>query len=205
MHKKVELISKRNKVYRLIDDEGNSILKIFSNKEDMEKELTLLQLLHTNGCKVPEVLKITSDSLYLEDLGDMTLLNWLEKSERVSSEDILHVIAKLADWLAAFYDTISSRLGLNYIMNDVNFRNFLIKDDEIFGIDFEQSKEGDMVEDFGKLAAYALAYDPQMTDWKKKFVKLLIDQLSLKFNISTVSIESEMEKELVRINLRRYK
>ena len=205
MHKKVELISKRNKVYRLIEDEGKSILKIFSNKDDMEKELTMLQLLHTNGCKVPEVLKITSDSLYLEDLGDMTLLNWLEKSERISSEDILHVITKLADWLTVFYDTISSRLGLNYIMNDVNFRNFLIKDDEIYGIDFEQSKEGEMVEDFGKLAAYALTYDPQMTDWKKKFVKLLIDQLSLKFNISTESIESEMEKELVRINLRRYK
>ncbi|HCO18093.1 MAG TPA: hypothetical protein DIT39_00530 [Tissierellales bacterium] len=203
MCKKVKLTSKRNKVYRLLEDEGNSILKTFIDKEDMKRELSILRLLHGRNCRVPEVLKVTSDSIYLEDLGDETLLDWYESIEKTNADSILPMILKLSDWLEAFYDTLSSSKYGNYIMGDVNFRNFLIKDGEIYGIDFEQCREGKIEEDLGKLAAYSLTYDPMMTDWKKNFVKLLVEQLSMKLDISKDAISSEMDKELIKIRLRR--
>lgn len=205
MCKKVKLTSKRNKVYRLIEDEGNSIFKTFIDKEDMKMELSILRLLNRRNCRVPEVLRVTSDSIYLEDLGDETLLDWYERSENANADNILPVILKLSDWFEAFYDTLRSSKYSNYIMGDVNFRNFLIKNGEIYGIDFEQCREGKIEEDLGKLAAYSLTYDPMMTDWKKNFVKLLIEKLSIKLDISKDDISSEMDKELIKIRLRREK
>ncbi len=205
MRKKVKLTSKRNKVYRLIEDEGNSIFKTYIDKEDMKMELSILRLLHSKNCRVPEVLRVTSNSIYLEDLGDETLLDWYERSENTNADNILPMILKLSDWFEAFYDTLCSSKYSNYIMGDVNFRNFLINNGEIYGIDFEQCREGKIEEDLGKLAAYSLTYDPMMTDWKKNFVKLLIEQLSIKLDISKDAISSEMDKELIKIRLRREK
>lgn len=205
MYKKIVLISKRNKVYRIIENMDSYIIKIFADDQSMKNELRMLDILKKDGCLVPKVIKISDNSVHLEDLGDVTLLDWFEMEEKMNSIDYLEMINKLADWLQNFYAASFREFGINYVLRDVNFRNFILKNGNIYGIDFEQSAEGDIVEDLGKLAAFALMYSPEKTPWKLRFVDALTEIFSVRFSIKPEDILTEMNYEINRMEIRRRK
>ncbi|HCX62181.1 MAG TPA: hypothetical protein DHU59_07070 [Clostridiales bacterium] len=205
MYKKISLTSKRNQVSRIIENDSSFIRKTFNNYEDLKKELEILILLKQNGLTVPDVTDINDNSLILQDLGDNTLLDWYENEEKINSTDYEGILYKLCRWLKKYYAVTSAFYNQQYIIWDVNFRNFIIYKGEVYGIDFEQSRQGRIEEDAGRLAAYALTYDPQMTDWKKFFNGRFVNILASEFNVGAELILSEMEKEIRSIKERRKK
>ncbi|WP_313343315.1 RIO1 family regulatory kinase/ATPase [Sedimentibacter sp.] len=205
MYQKISLTSKRNKVVRTIENGNSFIYKTFYNDKDLKKELEILILLKQNGLTVPDVTDINDNSLILQDLGDNTLLDWYENEEKINSTDYDGILYELCRWLKKYYEITSAVYNHQYIIWDVNFRNFIIYKSEIYGIDFEQSRQGRIEEDAGRLAAYALTYDPQMTDWKKFFNGRFVNILANEFNVGAELILSEMEKELKSIKERRKK
>ncbi len=204
MHKKIELISKRNSVFRVLIDGRTVIRKEFTNEEDMLKELKYLNALAGTKCKTPKIEEIEDKTIIMEDLGEINLLDWFEELEKIGSDNgIKELIEKLVAWYESFYDVLHSKLGGKWQKYDVNFRNFIIVDDEIYGIDFEQTQEGNCEEDIGKIAAFALMYNPENTDWKKHFVSILIKMFSERFNIPSDIIITAMKKELHNMEIRR--
>lgn len=203
MHQKINLISKRNKVERIINDDNTFISKIFNDANDLKREYEVLKLLKSKGAYVPDILETKENTLMLEDLGDLTLLSWYENIEKQDKHDYEKMILRLCCWLKNFYRITYSHFNRPYILFDVNFRNFIIKDTEIYGIDFEQSGFGNIEIDTGKLAAYALTYAPAMTEWKIKFRDKLIQILSEELLMDKNIVLNEELKELAAIKDRR--
>lgn len=202
MYKKAELISKRNTVFRVMTDEGTHISKEFVNDEDFNKEVEVINILKSAGVKAPTVIKAENKILLLQDLGTLTFLDWYEEQEKNNkSED--SIVYKLCFWLKNFYKAVYEYYNEQKILTDVNFKNFIIKDNEIYGIDFEQVSKGEISEDAGRLLAYALTYDPVMTGWKINFRNRFIDIMSKELNISKDKIISAEKQELAAIEKRR--
>lgn len=205
MYQEIRLPSKRNEVYRIIDGDKTYITKKFSIKDNLYKEIEILNLLKNNGSKVPNILDTYDNILYLEDLGELTFLDWYEKLEQTSSINYHDIILELCNWVKKFYFITNNFYKQQYIIFDVNFRNFIIKNNEIYGIDFEQSQPGKIEVDLGKIIAYALTYDPAMTEWKISFADKLVNVLSNELSIDNRLINLSKEKEIELLFERRYR
>lgn len=203
MYKEIKLTSKRNLVFRVFETNRTYIKKTFSNIENMKKEIEFLKILKDNKINVPNIINIESDTLILEDLGEVTLLDWYENLEKLNSHDYKYEMIKLARWMKDFYNLTNACFNKQFILSDVNFRNFIIKDNEVYGIDFEQVALGNLENDAGKLLSYALTYKPAMTNWKVNFCDEFINVLSLELKIDKELIIKEKEKELKNIYGRR--
>ena len=202
MYQKIMLTSKRNKVERIIEDGKSTICKTFTNAEYLNKEYEALHYLKQNGLNVPEIIDSYGNSLILQDLGDNTLLSWYENEEKNNSNNYEEILYKLCNWLKQFYHIYLLNNKQN-ILGDVNYRNFIIYNNEIYGIDFELIRQGKIEEDAGRLVAYAMTYEPEDTDWKMNFNTRLVSVLSKELNLETKIINSEVKKELIVMNERR--
>lgn len=202
MHKEIMLPSKRNNVFRIVEDEGTHILKKFENRENYIKEKEVLGVLKKAGVNVPSIIKAEDDHLYLEDLGEVTFLDWYEEEEKNNSLD-LSMVYRLCAWLKDFYSADFDFYKKQFILYDVNFKNFIIHDNKIYGIDFEQVRPGHIYEDAGKLSAFGLTYDPPMTGWKNNFRNIFIEILAEKLNVEKERIIEEELKELKAMEKRR--
>jgi len=203
MYKEIKLTSKRNQVFRVVEINKTYITKKFSNIENVKKEVEFLQILKDNKLNVPNIIDIKNDTLILEDLGEITLLDWYENLESLNSNDYKDIMMKLARWMKDFYNLTNSCFNKQFILSDVNFRNFIIKDNEVYGIDFEQAELGNIENNAGKLVSFALTYKPAMTNWKINFCDEFINVLSLELKIDKELIIKEKEIELKKLYNRR--
>ena len=202
MHKEIKLRSKRNNVFRIVEDEGIYILKKFENHENYIREKEVLSILKKEGVNVPSIIKAEENYLYLEDLGEVNFLEWYEEQEKNNALNI-SMVYELCSWFKDFYSAVFEFYKKQFILYDVNFKNFIICDNKVYGIDFEQVKPGHIEEDAGRLSAFALTYNPSMTEWKMDFRNILINILSNELNIEKEKIISEENKELAAIKKRR--
>jgi len=202
MHKEIKLKSKRNNVFRIVEDEGIYILKKFENHENYIREKEVLSILKKAGINVPSIIKAEENYLYLEDLGEVNFLEWYEEQEKNNALDI-SMVYNLCSWFKDFYSAVFEFYKKQFILYDVNFKNFIICDNKVYGIDFEQVRPGHIEEDAGRLVAFGLTYNPSMTEWKMNFRNIFIDILSNELNIEKEKIISEENKELAAIKKRR--
>jgi len=202
MHKEIKLRSKRNNVFRIVEDEGIYILKKFENHENYIREKEVLSILKKAGINVPSIIKAEENYLYLEDLGEVNFLEWYEEQEKNNALDI-SMVYNLCSWFKDFYSAVFEFYKKQFILYDVNFKNFIICDNKVYGIDFEQVRPGHIEEDAGRLVAFGLTYNPSMTEWKMDFRNILINILSNELNIEKEKIISEENKELAAIKKRR--
>lgn len=203
MKKKIRLNSKRNQVHRVIGDNDKYISKGFSDIESFKREVKVNNILKQEACKVPDILKKEEITVLYEDLGDITLLDWYEEEERKDSVNYSNMVYILANWMKEFYSATSKHYKDTYTINDINFRNFIVNNGEIYGIDFEQSKFGKIETDAGRLIAFALTYEPIMTEWKIVFSKILLNILIETLNIDKGLTIEERDRELREIEMRR--
>ena len=196
MHQEIKLTSKRNRVLRIDEGDKSYISKKFFQSADFINEEYFLKILKNGGANVPLILGEGQNLLLLEDLGDETLLKCYENLEKKNSTEYKDIILKLSEWLKTFYRLTLTSFGKQIIINDVNFRNFILYNNGIYGIDFEQASLGKIETDAGKLSAFALTYEPSMTEWKIKFRNELINTLSEELNIQKQLIVCEERKEI---------
>ena len=189
MHKEIKLRSKRNNVFRIVEDEGIYILKKFENHENYIREKEVLSILKKAGINVPSIIKAEENYLYLEDLGEVNFLEWYEEQEKNNALDI-SMVYNLCSWFKDFYSAVFEFYKKQFILYDVNFKNFIICDNKVYGIDFEQVRPGHIEEDAGRLVAFGLTYNPSMTEWKMNFRNIFIDILSNELNIEKEKIIS---------------
>ncbi|NLZ93601.1 MAG: hypothetical protein GX922_06275 [Firmicutes bacterium] len=184
------------------------MIKEYRNRHAMSKEAQIIQALYAEGLAVPKIIAAGDGHLILEYLPGKNLLTWFEEQEKEAqqpaiNEGITTVLEQLASWLADFYNIMHRKYGYSIVLNDVNLRNFIVIEEKIFGLDFEDCCAGTKEEDLGRLCAFILTYDPVFTFWKYQFVLAIKDIIVKKLNLSWDVVFEEIEKELQRMSQRR--
>lgn len=139
--------SKKNSVY-LVEKQGQRLIKkVYDSAQSLEIERKELALLA--GLRVPEIVRSERNTLYLSYIeGALLLDEFLNRS----TNDLPQLAKSLADFLLAYYRRRGAGIA------DANFRNFIIKDGECYGIDFDEPPQGDLKECAARFAAFCFLY-----------------------------------------------
>lgn len=202
-----QFVSKKNKVwlidYFTKDSEKKCIVKCFNGYNLCNKEYIYLNNLKIKGIKVPDVYYVGIDYIVEEFLDGILLLDYINNMENTGDYRFIDLFDMLFMWFNEFYNYTEKIMSKRIILKDINFRNFIIKDDSIYGFDFEDCTIGKIEEDIGKIAAFSLTYYPIFTNWKIEFVKSFIEYFYNKLHLSKTDVMVEMNKELEKIGKRR--
>ncbi|AKL94375.1 putative protein kinase [Clostridium aceticum] len=212
--------SKKNEVYKLpyFQEELHQskyvvVKKYLLSKEKMKKEIDLLLLLKQEGLSVPEIYQQKSNYIIMEYIQGKTLLETIEERERNSAlekgkvyESNRALIESLIEWMEKFYAIAKFINKSETILGDVNLRNFIVGEDEkVYGIDFEDCREGEIQEDITRLCAYVLTYSPSFTPWKIQFSAELLYLFIKRFAMDEEMLIKKVEGEINAINIKRGK
>lgn len=179
--------SRKNQVYLLEKKDHPSetihkiVVKKYPTEERLEKEVSLLRMLHSSGLTVPEIILVKNNLLFLSYINGILLLDHLEDCERnlTPAQEMLDVTVKLTNWLKDFYQLTKHHNGEAYSYGDLNARNFILTQTGIWGIDLEDASPQESPEyDLAGLCANLLTYDPPFTPWKVTLNRMLYDQFS---------------------------
>lgn len=206
--------SKRNQLYLLnfTDPDGYEkfmVYKLHSHRVRLVKETEMLFQLRESQVWVPALTKVIGTGMLMEYVSGPTILEYLEWQEKAHfqysephTDPAMQAIIQLADWLKDFYHTTEMNMGKKVILGNMNFRNFIIRD-KLYGVDFEDWREGRPEEDVGRICAFSLTYDPSYTSWKKVFVKKMMELLVYSLDLDRSEVIDCLFEELARINKRR--
>lgn len=205
MYQEIELISKRNKVLRVKDNENTYIRKVFSNEESFKRELEIVTFLKDKSSQVPEIIEVNENEIIYEDLGDETLLQWLEDSENKGITNYENIIKDLLYLINELHSLLKYEFKEELVLFDMNFRNFIIFEGKIYRVDFEQVRGGSIHSDLGKLLAFLMNYYPSHSSWKKTLRESFIEKLKGYSGIDITEILRYEEEENKEMKIRRGK
>lgn len=220
IYSKEKLFSRKNDVYKIEVESGYGIKQyVFkqyrgeSRHLRIKNELLFYNLLGSNGLKVPNIYYSNEEIVVMEFMGDRTLLDYIIKEEKsVRNEDIPDnddyfkkpsYLTGTLNYIYDFNKKLEILTGKSYILNDMNHRNFLLPDEKVCRVDFEDCQEGAVEEDMGKFIAFLLTYDPPFTSWKKSLTESMKSYCSDNMDVDISVIGREIEDELARMAERR--
>ena len=208
---KYRFSSKRNGVFLTKNGPEHLVVKVYAQPgTNLKKEKEMLLELKKRGVAVPRIVEADHESITMEYLEGPLLLDIFEQQEKIAgsqgkllAEPVRAAIHSLCRWLTHFYSAARHiGDGSQLILGEVNFRNFIIRE-QIFGIDFEQCRPGQIEEDIGKLCAFALTYSPPFTPWKIAAAAELFKILCGELILNREMVREEIMKELLAIADRR--
>lgn len=205
--------SKKNEVWLIKARKSDGtpqqyVLKAYRDHKRLEKEMEMMTALHRQGLEVPAVYEQQGSYLLMEYIDGITLCEAFEKQECKWTEgdhlpeSTMEIIGLLTGWLERFYQITKELEGKSMIMADVNLRNFLLTD-TVFGVDFEDCREGRYEEDAGKICAYVYTYSPMATPFKKHLVNAFADTFVKDLLLEGNLIYHYMDRELKMMERRR--
>ena len=150
----IKQLSHSDKVYLAKNDAGeNVVLKKYKDANCMALETTILNQLSISGY-APRVLEQGDDSIIYEYVeGDSFLDKYISYSMTDDTEGLIRLANELSIYLQIFYS-----LAEGYIINDISFSNFIIKDSRCYGVDYDSVAEGMQYTDIGGVVAYAVKH-----------------------------------------------
>ncbi len=178
----VEFIEKPDKFPKKI------VIKHFRT-ENAEKEYNLLLKLKNQNIFIPEILIFKKPFLVLKKIDGWNLSDFI--TENVASIKSLNeldsytfdrlsfAVKKLADWIARLHrQNILERKALKEVIvlnkGDTRLRDFVISslNDEIYGLDFEDSYEGNYLDDLAWICCALLDTDPGIFEMEQPTHKI---------------------------------
>jgi tRNA A-37 threonylcarbamoyl transferase component Bud32 len=140
--------------------------------------------------EVPFPLYTEDDYLVMEYLSGEScesLINYMFSTEAAVG---------LGRWLARFH-SVSSESGASTVMADAVLSNFIMVDGGIYGLDLEDSREGDPLDDLGQLAASVLGSEPLFTPIKFDIVMRMLESYESESGFEAVeSVRPYVSKHL---------
>ncbi len=157
--------SRKNRVFRVMYNGRLQIAKVYpSARSDVaSEEFLLLGKCRELGLRVPMPVELVGSTIvmtYLEgpnvaDVADRFLSD--EANSGAKPEMSPDQMADgLADWLASFHKAF----GFSLCRGDTILRNFLQTEGKIYGLDFEETHNGDTIDDLGEICANVLGMRP---------------------------------------------
>ena len=187
-------LSRRNQVELIYEKGKLCVRKIYADPGFAATEKRNYEFLIKSNVNVLLPIKMDEKSLVLPYVSGMTgleLLEWQERNNSFRKKEW----DDLAKWCCMFY----KKSGL--VLGEPHLRNFILENGSgvWYGIDFEESRAGEPVCDFGTLMAYILNYYPKKTLIKKKAVKamsrIFLKEMAVKRHILLIA-QKKAAKEL---------
>ncbi|MDR1802351.1 MAG: hypothetical protein LBQ94_01980 [Treponema sp.] len=148
-------ISKRNEVFL----RDGLVVKRLAGPEQAVEEAEILFRFYEAGVSVPRVLKQRHNEIIMEYVPGETIPDFLERMGMERDETLLLQTAqRLFLWFKNFYEAVGYE-QTGEIRGDVNGRNFIIAENRIVSVDFEERAFGKAEQDIGRLLAFIRTYD----------------------------------------------
>lgn len=199
--------SKKNTV-ALIKNEGkNFVLKWYKPRfqQSFSQDCAVLKENNTPFHK-PELLSINKDYkfLLLEYIPSENLCDLINDPNR-QTQNKLSIITHLASWFYQFHRYYQQQ-SKPLIHGDANLRNFLISQNKnIYGLDFEESKPGNVREDIAFLCASILTTNPAFTEEKQQLQHQFVKTYEELINHKMEDIEAQINQAINMVKERRKK
>lgn len=169
----VNIGGKKNIVCKItFSNNESAVLKLYQ-EGNKENEIKILKICRKLEIDAPKILQIGNDYLILEyikgeNMGDLI-------SESISEAQL----KILAEWLYNFHKLMKTHMGKNWIKGDSRVANFILQNNKIYGIDFEESRKGIWQRDIAEITTSILDMNPMFTQWKiqlsRKFIKYYLE------------------------------
>ena len=170
-----EFVSKKNTVAYVTLDGKPRVLKWFvpGLKRQMEKEYETIK----KGSK-----KLNIPAAYeMDKENNVLILNYITgenlcdliNDQNTTFDEKKRIMILLAEWFYDFHNYFKDNDQF-IIRGDATLRNFILSD-RIWGVDFEESRQGKTVEDIAGMCASILTTDPMFTVEKFQLCELFID------------------------------
>lgn len=208
-----QFVSKKNRVHlaRALFEDGSTqnfvIKEYLDNHRSIQREADILEGLYSKGISVPRLYYRGEGTIVMEYIKGSALLDIMTDAEYIAGESIDYINVKgmafhVSRWLERFYKAAERITGKKTILWDINLRNFIVGY-KLYGIDFEDCREGAVEEDMGRLTAYIVTYEPAFTPYKMQFAREVLSALGSRMPLDSDQVLSEIVKELDAIGERR--
>ena len=201
------LPSRRNEVYKITGTTSSKsarspLIAKFYKQPGIAHETSILKEAHQHKLNVPAIIGSTADVLALEYIDAPNLC------DLITIHPDLIFGHMLASWLAKFHTTFSREDNQVLIKGDARIRNFLVQQDHLVGVDFEESQAGFYYEDLAVACASILDTTPLFTKMKITLCKELLEQYGAIRRISNLNqlkfaVHSRMVKVFLETATRR--
>lgn len=148
----IKQLSRSNKVCLAKNEDGVLVVvKKYSNQAVLKIETTIINQLSISGY-APKIIEMGEDYFIYEYIeGDLLKDKFVLYTMTDNTEGLVRLANELSIYLQIFYS-----LADGYIVNDISFSNFIIKDGRCYGIDFDSADEGMQYTDLAGVVAYAV-------------------------------------------------
>ena len=193
-----QFISKRNQVFL----RDGLMVKRLAGPEQAVEEAENLFRLYQAGVSVPKVLKQLYNEIIMEYVPGETIPDFLERMEAERDEALLRQTAlRLFLWFKQFYEAVDyGRTG--EIRGEVNGRNFIITENRVVSVDFEERAFGRAEQDIGRLLAFIRTYDLAVSV-KRHFSRLFESAVLEGLHLPAREIHREYRLERIAMIKRR--
>lgn len=183
---------KKNTVAYVISKGQPRILKWFvpGLKQNMEVEYNVLKK-GFSDLLIPAPFEMDSENnvLVMSYIIGKNICEILNDAD-TSFEEKQKVVEQLADWFVRFHTFFEKEGGFR-IRGDATLRNFILSKNQIWGVDFEESRSGKPSEDLATLCVSLLSTDPMFTDEKFRLCQKFLDtyRRSVKWTVENINAE----------------
>ena len=197
-----ELKSRKNTVINLVFDKKPQdfpqefVIKIFRTK-NIVSENNILTRLRNQNFHVPKILSLKKNYLTLEKIEGINLSDFindnlkdtekLEDLDSILKTQIISSIEKLAEWIAQLHKKNIMRKRQSdelFVLNkgDTRLRDFIIdpSSEILYGVDFEDSYEGNHMDDLAWICCSLLDTTPGLFDMDEPKHKIDLINIFLK-------------------------
>jgi len=214
MENEKQFKSKRNKVYY----RDGRVIKEFTDSTGAKAEAETLRHYRDAGLGVPNVISCCNNAIEMEYIPGDTIPDFLERMEKQSgtaeiieladrsakirTTEICFTASMLVEWFAQFYEVVE-HVNSGEIRGDVNGRNFIITQDRIVGVDFEDHVYGIIEQDIGRLLAFIRTYDLPGESAQRRFARLFCRLAVNRLYISPDEVRKQYHLEIAAMKERR--
>ena len=192
--------SRKNRVVKSIRNGQLVVVKTYTQADVgvIRKEYSILERCHASGVLAPAPIAMEEDAIVMSYVDGRVLSTVLDScwvhagpNGSVPEAEPALIAESLGRWLHGFHAAFE--FGLR--RGDVNMRNFVLGEAGMYGLDFEEASEGDVIEDLGQACATVLSMDPMFTEEKVAFAGRLAGKY---FEMTGVERYDDLHEAIVR-------
>lgn len=155
MEKRTKLFSRKNKVHLVEYNEEKYVEKRFADKDKFKNELNYQKILAESSINIPKLHEYNIDLCLIRyEYVEGRLLSQILLDDNGESFEIMGVSLK------EFHKLTIGKLGTEQIIiaGDVNLRNFIRQDKNIFYLDYEEYRLGQAHEDVSTFLSHLVSH-----------------------------------------------
>ena len=198
-----KFFSKKNSVAYVILDDKPRIIKWFAPgfKIQMQNEYKILKQA-SPSLNMPKIYgKDEKNNIIIMSYIPGKNLCDLINDDNTSFDNKNKLLFELANWLKSFHQHYKSE-DEYIIRGDSILRNFIFTD-KIWGVDFEESRFGEIDEDIATICSSILTTDPKYTDEKYLLCKNFLEYYSKSYLLKYKKIRKEISYSILKTNIQR--